>query len=111
MMRTKPRQKLAKLLYLKLAITVPEIVWNILGTYWSFLRSSNCEEFVVKTVQGVVITGWILGVVVIIGIAIVFDPFGRTHVKSRTSSDLQSGESSQFFEGARITAKQTWEKR
>ncbi|XP_056017881.1 diacylglycerol lipase-beta-like isoform X2 [Ostrea edulis] len=111
MMRAKPRKKLAKLLYIKLVITIPEIVWNILGTYWSFLRSSNCQEFVVKTIQGAVITGWILGVLVIIGIAIVFDPLGKTHVKSRASSDLQSDERSQFFEGAMIAAKQTWEKR
>ncbi|XP_061191420.1 diacylglycerol lipase-beta-like isoform X2 [Saccostrea echinata] len=111
-MITGPRKKLAKLLYLKLVITVPEIVWNILGTYWSFLRSSNCQVFVVKTVQGAVLTGWILGVLVIIGIIVVFDPLGKLNkIKPRISGELQSKESTQFLEGAMSAAKKAWEKR
>lgn len=111
-MITSPRKKLSKLLYLKIIITLPEIVWNILGTYWSFLQSSNCQEFVVRTVQGAVITGWVLGVIVMIGIAIVFDPLGKVHKKHDSScSDLQSDEKSQILEGAMTAAKQAWEKR
>ena len=66
-----------------------------------------------RTVQGAVITGWVLGVLIIIGIAIVFDPLGKINkVLPRTlSSDLQSNERSQFLEGALSTAKQAWEKR
>lgn len=111
-MITSPRKKLSKLLYLKIIITLPELVWNILGTYWSFLQSSNCQEFVVRTVQGAVITGWVLGVIVMIGIAIVFDPLGKVHKKHDSScSDLQSDEKSQILEGAMTAAKQAWEKR
>nr|XP_022316925.1 sn1-specific diacylglycerol lipase beta-like isoform X2 [Crassostrea virginica] len=112
-MITAPRKNLTKLLYLKLVITLPELVWNILGTYWSFLESSNCQEFVVRTVQGAVITGWVLGVLIIIGVAIVFDPLGKINKvhPRKLSSDLQSNERSQFLEGALSTAKQAWEKR
>ena len=66
-----------------------------------------------RTVQGAVITGWVLGVLIIIGIAVVFDPLGKINkVHPRAlSSDLQSNERSQFLEGALSTAKQAWEKR
>ena len=31
------------LLYVKLTFFLPELVWTVLGTYWAFDASSNCE--------------------------------------------------------------------
>ncbi|XP_060599676.1 diacylglycerol lipase-beta-like isoform X2 [Ruditapes philippinarum] len=102
-----PRRKISKLIYTKFAITLPELAWNIMGTYWAFGVSSGCEKHIVLTVKGVVIFGWVMGIVVLIGIGVVFDPLGALHQKSdggqhqRDSADKEISNS----------AKRVWETR
>lgn len=83
---TRPRRQLSKLIYMKLAISFPELVWNILGTYWAFGKSSGCELHVVAAVKGAVLSGWVIAVIVIIGIIVVFDPLGGKRDTSAESA-------------------------
>ena len=107
---TAPRKKIVKILYVKFVISIPELVWNTLGTYWSFSESSTCEKFVVRTAQGAVTSGWILAVLVIIGILVVFDPLGRQRRRS-SSKGLESDEGSQVADSAMVATRKAWEKR
>ena len=86
---------MSKLIYTKLVISIPELVWNILGTYWAFGLSSGCEIHVVWTVKGAVLSGWAIAFIVIIGIVIVFDPLGG----NRESGSLDGADN----------AKKVWE--
>ena len=101
-----PRRKIPKLIYIKFAITLPELAWNIIGAYWAFGMSSGCEEHIVMTVKGVVISGWVIGLIVVIGIAIIFDPLGALHKVHPTGSDNHSMDSH-----ATDSAKRVWEAR
>ena len=92
-----PRRRMNKLIYVKLAISLPELVWNILGTYWAFGMSSGCELHVVWTVKGAVLSGWVIAFIVIIGIIVVFDPLGG----KKEVANLQGSDS----------AKRVWEVR
>ena len=90
-----PRRRLAKLIYIKIAISLLELVWNILGTYWAFGSSSGCELHVVMTVKGAVLSGWVIAFIVIIGVVVVFDPLGG----KKEVANLQGADS----------AKRVWE--
>lgn len=92
---THPRRRMNKLIYTKFGISLPELVWNILGTYWAFGLSSGCELHVVWTVKGAVLSGWVIAFIVIVGILIVFDPLGG----KRDSGSLQGADN----------AKKVWE--
>ena len=92
---THPRRRMNKLIYTKLGISIPELVWNILGSYWAFGLSSGCEVHVVWTVKGAVLSGWVIALIVIVGILIVFDPLGG----NRDSGSLQGADN----------AKRVWE--
>ncbi|XP_052783636.1 diacylglycerol lipase-beta-like isoform X1 [Mya arenaria] len=82
-----PRRKITIPLYIKVAICLPELAWNIMGTYWSFGISSGCEVPVVLTVKAVVLTGWVIGIIVLVGLGIVFDPLGAIHGSSTASKE------------------------
>ncbi|KAL4240297.1 hypothetical protein ACF0H5_001090 [Mactra antiquata] len=96
-----PRRSIPKLVYIKCAICLPELAWNVMGSYWAFGLSSGCESHVIWTVKGVVLSGWIIGLVVLAGIGIVFDPLGALH-------NTDSGNDSQQMSAA---AKRVWETR
>ena len=101
-----PRQKLPKMIYIKFAITLPELAWNIIGAYWAFGMSSGCEEHIVMTVKGAVISGWVIGFIVIIGIAVIFDPLGALHMVKSSGSESHTSDIT-----AKDSAKRVWEAR
>lgn len=108
-----PRKKISKIIYVKLAITFPELAWNIMGTYWAFGMSSGCEKHVVLTVKGVVLFGWVMGIVVLIGIAVVFDPLGALHHTVSTSQQQQQQQQHTVHKNQEVanSAKRVWETR
>ncbi|KAK3090708.1 hypothetical protein FSP39_013912 [Pinctada imbricata] len=106
-----PREKLVLFLYIKIAISVPELIWNILGTYWSFSESKECQRSVVWTARGAVISGWILAVIVIIGVIVVFDPLGKQSRKDCNTTRLQSDPTAQVTDSAMVASRKAWEKR
>ncbi|ELU06110.1 hypothetical protein CAPTEDRAFT_162985 [Capitella teleta] len=94
-----PRKRLPIFLYLKIVIFVPEIVFTILGTIWAFDRNSECDGWVVMTVKGVTVLGWIILFGLFIGVIIIFDSSG-----GRTSNDPEDMEASSH-------SKRLWEMR
>lgn len=110
---TFPRRSLAKILYLRFAIGIPEVVWNIVGTYWSFGRSSGCTVAVVDTAKGAVICGWLLAFIVVVLFLITFDPLGgrKKPLSQRNKLLLESKDSDQIMSNARISARKAWERR
>ncbi|XP_053393222.1 diacylglycerol lipase-beta-like isoform X2 [Mercenaria mercenaria] len=101
------RRKMSKLIYVKFAITFPELAWNIMGTYWAFGMSSGCEKHVVLTVKGVVLFGWVMGIVVLIGIAVVFDPLGAIHPRADGGQQHKDKDDMEISN----SAKRVWETR
>jgi len=110
-----PRKRITKLLYIKIGVSFPELIWNCMGTYWSFgWSSSGCETHIVRTVQGAVISGWILALILLVGLGVVFDPLGGKSTRPRTHSQLvrlESNTREQFVNRARAAARKTWERR
>ena len=98
-----PRKHMPILIYLKLLfICVPELGWTIFGTYWAFegTTTKGCDVAVVWTVRGVALLGWVVVLVLLLGMLVVFDPLG-----SRSS---RIGPSEQDSTAA---AKRIWERR
>jgi sn1-specific diacylglycerol lipase len=71
-----PRKRLPVFLYFKIFVFLPEIVFTIMGTIWAFHDSTNCDGWVVITIKGVTILGWIILFGLIVGIIIIFDSSG-----------------------------------
>ncbi|GAB1600241.1 sn1-specific diacylglycerol lipase beta-like [Argonauta hians] len=88
---TFPRRKLPYLLYLKVLLGMPELIWNILGTFWAFGKSTGCNYMLVLTIKGAVICGWCIGIVISFGIVLLFDPIGYGRTRRYTPSKVWEG--------------------
>ncbi|XP_006813555.1 diacylglycerol lipase-beta-like [Saccoglossus kowalevskii] len=106
-----PRRHLPILLYFRLLLYVPEIIWTIIGTRWAFKENSMCDSTVINTVKAAVISSWIILIFVMIGIGLVFDPLGKLHVKVKDSEQLESDEAEQLRQSAHMAAHRLWENR
>ncbi|XP_060067139.1 diacylglycerol lipase-beta-like [Ylistrum balloti] len=107
-----PRKRMPRLLYVKILVSVPELAWIVLGTYWSFGLASGCETSVVMTVKGAVLCGWVIAFLILIGLFIVFDPLGGLRAKrSQLNGELESSTQKQMMTTAQHTALKTWERR
>ena len=87
-MDDRPRRRMPLFLYVKIPLFCPEFAWTTLGTYWAF-RESTCDLHVVWTVKGAVIVGWIIMVVLLIGLWIVFDPLG-SHSSQHEDTEMDA---------------------
>lgn len=103
-MNPSPRRRLVKILYVRFVLAFLEILWNILGTYWTFGTETFCEHSVEIAVKITVIVFWILAVSVFVAFLIVFGVLGGR--KKHKHEGLYSRES-----GASVAAKNKWEKR
>ena len=105
-MNPSPRRRLVKILYVRFVLAFSEILWNILGTYWTFGTETICEHStsVEIAVKITVIVFWILAVSVFIAFLIVFGVLGGR--KKHKHEGLYSRES-----GASVSAKNKWERR
>ncbi|XP_033734525.1 sn1-specific diacylglycerol lipase beta-like isoform X2 [Pecten maximus] len=108
-----PRKRMPRLLYVKMSVSVPELAWIVLGTYWSFGLASGCEPSVVMTVKGAVLCGWVIAFLILIGLFIVFDPLGGLRAKRSQGhiGVLESSSQQQVLTTAHHTAMKTWERR
>ena len=102
-----PRKKLPILLYIRLAIAVPEVVWNATGTVWAFGKSSGCSTGIVDIAKGTVISGWILLFIAAVAVLVNFNLFGDKK-KKRTLSPVRK-----FKRGSSrpMNKSKSWEKR
>ncbi|XP_063170981.1 diacylglycerol lipase-beta isoform X2 [Candoia aspera] len=108
-----PRKSLSKLLYLRLALYVPELVWAVVGTMWVADRSVNCEKAMINAISGTVIASWVIIVFTVVAIIIIFDPLGRktVHLADHASRNLESSQSGQLLYNIKKKATRVWEKR
>ncbi|KAM4820727.1 diacylglycerol lipase-beta [Thomomys bottae] len=107
-----PRKSMSKLLYIRLALFLPEMVWASLGATW-VAQGIQCDRTVVNGIIATVIVSWIIIAATMVTIVIVFDPLGGNMAPYRMagSDHLDSNDSSQFFKGLKTAAKSVWETR
>ncbi|KAG8513677.1 Sn1-specific diacylglycerol lipase beta, partial [Galemys pyrenaicus] len=107
-----PRKSMSKLLYIRLALFLPEMVWATLGATW-VADGGECDKTVVNGIIATVIISWIIIASTVVIIIIVFDPLGgkMAPYSSAGPGHLDSHESSQLFTGLRTAATSVWETR
>uniref|UniRef100_A0A452TTN5 Diacylglycerol lipase-beta n=1 Tax=Ursus maritimus TaxID=29073 RepID=A0A452TTN5_URSMA len=107
-----PRKSMSKLLYLRLALFLPEMVWASLGAAW-IADDVQCDKTVVNGIIATVIISWIIIVSTVVTIIIVFDPLGgkMAPCPSAGPNHLDSRESSQLLHGLKTAATSVWETR
>ncbi|XP_048223334.1 diacylglycerol lipase-beta isoform X1 [Perognathus longimembris pacificus] len=107
-----PRKSMSKLLYIRLALFLPEMVWASLGAAW-VAQGIQCDRTVVNGIIATVIVSWLIIVATVVTIVIVFDPLGGNMAPYSSSGPdhLDSNDSSQFFNGLKTAAKSVWETR
>ncbi|KAM9583726.1 diacylglycerol lipase-beta isoform 1-T1 [Trichechus inunguis] len=106
-----PRKSMSKLLYIRLALFLPEVVWASLGAAW--IQGVECDRTVVNGIIATVVVSWIIIASTVITIIIVFDPLGgkMAPYSSAGPSHLDSHDSSQLFNGLKTAATSVWETR
>lgn len=103
------RRHLPLVLYIRLAVALPEVSWNGYGTYCAFETAENCHSAIVTIAKGTVIFGWIVLFICIIIWVIIFNLYsGKNKNKRATSMRIRS-----FKRGSRRPQLRTkqWEKR
>lgn len=75
----RPRRHMPILLYIQIALYLPELLWTILGTYWAVNSGSNCELSLTIAVWISVALEWSILLAVFIGALMLFDPLGSVH--------------------------------
>ncbi|XP_069889604.1 diacylglycerol lipase-beta [Dipodomys merriami] len=107
-----PRKSMSKLLYIRLALFLPEMVWASLGAAW-VAQGIQCDRTVVNGIIATVIVSWVIIAATVVTIVIVFDPLGGNMAPYSSSGPdhLDSNDSSQFFNGLKTAAKSVWETR
>ncbi|XP_001508017.1 diacylglycerol lipase-beta [Ornithorhynchus anatinus] len=108
-----PRKSMPKLVYIRLALFLPEMVWASLGTAWIADNGVQCDKTVVNAIIATVIISWIIIASTVITIIIVFDPLGGKASSYSTAGigHLDSNDSSQLFNGLKTAATSLWETR
>nr|XP_003470084.1 sn1-specific diacylglycerol lipase beta [Cavia porcellus] len=107
-----PRKSMSKLLYIRLALFLPEMVWASLGAAW-VADGVQCDRTVVSGIIATVVVSWIIIAATVVTIIIVFDPLGGKTVpySSAGPGHLDSHESSQLLNGLKTAATSVWETR
>ncbi|KAM4697444.1 diacylglycerol lipase-beta [Rhinophrynus dorsalis] len=108
-----PRKCMPKLMYVRLALYPPEIVWAVLGAIWVSDNRLECDTAVVHVILVTVIASWVILLFTIAAIVIVFDPLGRKKVlyELRNDQNLESSQSQQVLYNVKKTATRVWESR
>ncbi|NXF95914.1 DGLB lipase, partial [Eubucco bourcierii] len=109
-----PRKSLPKLLYIRLLLCLPELIWAVVGAVWVSDSSVHCERTVVNAILVTVVASWVIIIFTIIGVVIVFDPLGGKktfYLTDGVSRNLESSQSGQLLYNVKSTATRVWEKR
>ncbi|CAH1794988.1 unnamed protein product [Owenia fusiformis] len=111
---TRPRHHMPKMVYTKALLHLPEVAWICMGTYWAFDDSVDCDVDVTNTVKVLVVTVWVCLFLELVGLIVVFDPFGgNSHVVSNPSTprDLEEGDTETVMHQAGSRFKKMWQMR
>lgn len=77
---TRPRRHIPILLYIQLALYVPETCLSILGIYWAFYDSKGCDDGLTIPVKITVVLQWGIFLTVLAVAIVFFDPLGSSHI-------------------------------
>lgn len=92
-MHSRPRRHMSKLLYIQLALYIPELLWAILGTYWTVAHFSlQCKVTLIIAVCVSVALQWTMLLIVFIGTFVLFDPFGKQQIEYDQESSKEMWE-------------------
>ncbi|XP_033695344.1 diacylglycerol lipase-beta isoform X1 [Tursiops truncatus] len=107
-----PRKSMSKLLYVRLALFLPEMVWASLGAAW-IEDGVQCDRTVGNGIIATVAVSWIIIASTVVTIVIVFDPLGGKMAPYPPAGPhhLDSCESSQLLNGLKTAATSVWETR
>lgn len=107
-----PRKSMAKLLYVRLALFLPEMVWASLGAFW-VAKGIQCDKTVVIGIITTVIVSWIVMATTMVTIFFVFDPLGgmTSPHPPGCPEHLDSNNSNQLLTGLKTAARSVWETR
>ncbi|XP_004705965.1 diacylglycerol lipase-beta [Echinops telfairi] len=103
-----PRKSMPKLLYIRLALFLPEVVWAAVGAIW-VSQGVQCNRTVVNGIIATVVVSWIVIASTVVIIFIVFDPLGGK--MGPGPGPLHGHDSSQLLSGLRTAATSVWETR
>nr|XP_042709132.1 diacylglycerol lipase-beta isoform X2 [Chrysemys picta bellii] len=109
-----PRKSLPKLIYTRLGLYIPELVWAVVGAIWVSDTDVRCERTVVNVVFWTVIASWVIIIFTIVAVVIVFDPLGgkkTLYLADDINRNLESSQSGQLFYNVKKTATRVWERR
>ena len=105
------RRHMAKILYVKAFVFLPEFILYALGTYWTFAIPNNCPKYIIVTAKVAVIGGWLFLFFLLVAICIVFDPLGSQSQSDRViHGNPKDGSSPDLFP-EKASAKRLWELR
>ncbi|XP_059976586.1 diacylglycerol lipase-beta isoform X1 [Mesoplodon densirostris] len=107
-----PRKSMSKLLYLRLALFLPEMVWASLGAAW-IEDGVQCDRMVGNGIIVTVAISWIIIASTVVTIVIAFDPLGGKMAPYPPAGPhhLDSHESNQLLNGLKTAATSVWETR
>ncbi|KAJ8793363.1 hypothetical protein J1605_019414 [Eschrichtius robustus] len=107
-----PRKSMSKLLYVRLALFLPEMVWASLGAAW-IEDGVQCDRTVGNGIIATVAVSWITVASTAVIIVIVFDPLGGKMAPYPPAGPHHpdSHESSQLLNGLKTAATSVWETR
>ncbi|OWK11146.1 DAGLB [Cervus elaphus hippelaphus] len=103
---------MSKLLYVRLALFLPEMVWASLGAAW-IADGVQCDRTVGNGIIATVVVSWLIIASTVLTILIVFDPLGGKAAPGTPlgPQPLDGHESSQLLSGLRTAATGVWETR
>lgn len=108
-MDTEPRNLIPHLLYVRLALSIIELLWLSIGIKWIFFDAMTCHETTeIYIARAIVVFNWLFLFTVIIIIYCSFDSAGRTWVYFR---DAQLGDSVDASQGFSRHITHNYEKR
>ena len=108
-MDTEPRNLIPHLLYVRLALSIIELLWLSIGIKWIFFDAMTCHETTeIYIARAIVVFNWLFLFTVIIIIYCSFDSAGRTWVYFR---DAQLGDSVDASQGFSRHITYNYEKR
>ncbi|XP_060029265.1 diacylglycerol lipase-beta isoform X2 [Erinaceus europaeus] len=106
-----PRKAMPKLLYVRLALFLPETVWASVGAVW-VANDMQCDRTVMNGILATVVVSWIIIVSAAVTILVVFDPLGgKAPHPSAGPSHLDAQDRGQLLSGLQTAATSVWETR
>ncbi|ODM93660.1 Sn1-specific diacylglycerol lipase beta [Orchesella cincta] len=78
MYETDARKNVVPCLYLRLMLTIPEIVWNGFGTYWVYSNTIICDQApeTLLLIKILTVSSWVLVFIMLCVMGVAFDPLG-----------------------------------